>query len=86
MAGDGARRMINIISSIASEDYNIVMIDEFDNGLHYSAHKLMWKILLKAIEKPEYTVVCHHTQYRMYTKLKNRFTKRRDTSRSCQCV
>ena len=50
MAGDGARRMINIISSIASEDYNIVMIDEFDNGLHYSAHKLMWKILLKFIE------------------------------------
>lgn len=51
MAGDGARRVINIISSIASEDYNIVMIDEFDNGLHYTTHKLMWKVLLKFIEK-----------------------------------
>lgn len=51
MAGDGVRRMINIVSSIASEDYNIVIIDESDNGLHYSVHKLMWKILLKYIEK-----------------------------------
>lgn len=50
MAGDGVRRMINIISSIANEDYNIVMIDEFDNGLHYSAHKLMWKSILKFVE------------------------------------
>lgn len=51
MAGDGVRRMINIIASIGSEDYNIVIIDELDNGLHYSAHKLMWRILLKFIEK-----------------------------------
>lgn len=51
MAGDGVRRMINIVSSIASEDYHIVTIDEFDNGLHYTAHKLMWKVLLKFIEK-----------------------------------
>lgn len=51
MAGDGVRRMINIIASIASEDYNIVAIDEFDNGLHYSAHKLMWSVLLNFIKK-----------------------------------
>lgn len=51
MAGDGVRRVINIISSIASEDYNIVMIDEFDNGLYYTTHRLMWKVLLKFIEK-----------------------------------
>lgn len=50
MAGDGVRRMINIISSIANEEHNIVVIDEFDNGLHYSAHKLMWQVLLRFIE------------------------------------
>lgn len=50
MAGDGVRRMINIISSVANEDYDIVLIDELDNGLHYSAHKLMWKSMLKFIE------------------------------------
>lgn len=47
MAGDGARRMINIISTIVCEDFNIVFIDEVDNGMHYSAHKLMWKTILK---------------------------------------
>lgn len=51
MAGDGVRRMINIMATIASEDYHIVMIDEFDNGLHYTTHKLMWRVLLKFIEK-----------------------------------
>lgn len=50
MAGDGVRRMINILSTIASEDYNIVFIDEIDNGMHYSAHKLMWKTILRFIQ------------------------------------
>ena len=31
MAGDGVRRMVNIVSSIANEDYNMLLIDEFDN-------------------------------------------------------
>ena len=50
MAGDGVRRMINIISTIACEDFNIVFIDEVDNGMHYSAHKLMWKAILKFVQ------------------------------------
>lgn len=51
MAGDGVRRMINIISAIAYENCNIVLIDEIDNGMHYSAHKLMWKVVLQFIAK-----------------------------------
>lgn len=50
MAGDGARRMINILSTITSEDFNIVFIDEIDNGMHYSAHKLIWKTILRFIQ------------------------------------
>ena len=50
MAGDGVRRMINIISTIVSEDFNIVFIDEVDNGMHYSAHKLMWKTILRFVK------------------------------------
>ncbi len=50
MAGDGVRRLINILSSIACEDYDIVLIDEIDTGLHYSAHKLMWTVLLDFIK------------------------------------
>ena len=51
MAGDGVRRVLNIISTIATEDYNVVMIDEIDTGLHYSAHKLMWKAILNFVSK-----------------------------------
>ena len=51
MAGDGVRCIINIHSTVASEDYNIIMIDELNNGLHYSTHRLMWEILLKYIGK-----------------------------------
>lgn len=51
MAGDGVRRVLNIISSIATENYNVVLIDEIDTGLHYSAHKAMWKAILSFVEK-----------------------------------
>lgn len=51
MAGDGVRRVLNIVSSIATEDYNVVMIDEIDTGLHYSAHRLMWKAILDFVSK-----------------------------------
>ena len=33
MAGDGVRRAVNILSVVANEDYNMVLVDEFDNGL-----------------------------------------------------
>lgn len=51
MAGDGVRRMVGIIASIANEDNNIVLIDEIDNGLHYSAHKKMWTAIMNFVKK-----------------------------------
>lgn len=51
MAGDGVRRVLNIISSIATENYNVVIIDEIDTGLHYSAHRAMWNAILAFVEK-----------------------------------
>lgn len=43
MAGDGMRRFITIISSIANPSNKIILIDEIDNGLHHTAYKLLWK-------------------------------------------
>lgn len=51
MAGDGVRRIINILSTIVNEDYHIILVDEIDNGLHYSTHKQMWKTILNFVEK-----------------------------------
>ncbi len=51
MAGDGVRRFINIVSSIANEDYRMLLIDELDNGLHHTAHKKLWKAILQFVTK-----------------------------------
>lgn len=45
-AGDGIRRFLNIVSTIANLESKIVLIDEIENGLHYSAYKLLWQSIL----------------------------------------
>lgn len=44
--GDGIRRFLNIASTTAISKGITVCIDEIENGLHYSAYKLLWKYLL----------------------------------------
>ena len=45
MAGDGLRRYLSIIANSANPANNIILIDEIDNGLHYSAYKKLWEAL-----------------------------------------
>ena len=42
MMGDGLRRFLNIVAAAANPTNNIILIDEIDNGLHYSAYKKLW--------------------------------------------
>lgn len=49
MSGDGLKRIVTVISAIANEDYNVILIDEIDNGLHYSAHFLLWKAIFNYV-------------------------------------
>jgi AAA15 family ATPase/GTPase len=44
--GDGIRRFLNIVTAACEKDNSFVCIDEVENGLHYSAYKLLWKSLL----------------------------------------
>jgi AAA15 family ATPase/GTPase len=44
--GDGIRRFLNIIIAVYKKKGSFVCIDEIENGLHYSAYKLLWKSLL----------------------------------------
>lgn len=46
LAGDGIRKVLNIITIIADMPDSIVLIDEIENGLHYSAHKQLWESIL----------------------------------------
>ena len=45
MMGDGMRRFVNIVAASANPVNNIILIDEIDNGLHYSAYKKLWKAI-----------------------------------------
>lgn len=45
MMGDGLRRYLNIVAASANPMTNIILIDEIDNGLHYSAYKKLWEAI-----------------------------------------
>ena len=45
MQGDGLRRYLNIVAASANPMNNILLIDEIDNGLHYSAYKKLWEAI-----------------------------------------
>jgi len=48
LLGDGIRRMLNIMLSISGVNNGIALIDEIDNGLHFSTLSVLWKTVLEA--------------------------------------
>lgn len=45
MQGDGLRRYLNIVAASANPMNNILLIDEIENGLHYSAYRKLWEAI-----------------------------------------
>ena len=45
MHGDGMFRYLTIVAASANPITNIVLLDEIDNGLHYSAYKKLWEAI-----------------------------------------
>ena len=45
MHGDGMFRYLTIVAASANPISNIVLIDEIDNGLHYSVYKKLWEAI-----------------------------------------
>jgi len=54
IVGDGMRRLLSILATIADMKNGIVLIDEIENGFHYSSLAVVWKALFKACR--EYNV------------------------------
>ena len=46
--GDGVRRMLSIIATIADVKGGMIFIDEVDNGFHYSVLRELWNVILEA--------------------------------------
>jgi AAA15 family ATPase/GTPase len=48
LLGDGMRRLISILLRIANATNGVVLIDEIENGFHYSIQKAVWKAIGEA--------------------------------------
>lgn len=67
MSGDGLRRFLNIVASTANPMNNILLIDEIDNGLHYSAYKKLWEaIFALATTTNKQVFVTTHSKETLY--------------------
>ena len=51
LLGDGIRKFFTLILSIYCSKDGVLIIDEIDNGLHYSSMKTLWNIIFKVSEQ-----------------------------------
>lgn len=51
MMGDGARKILSILTSIYECKNGIVLIDELSNGFHYSVMKGVWRAIVSVAKK-----------------------------------
>lgn len=76
MTGDGLRRYLNIVACSANPKTNIIVIDEVDNGLHYSAYKKLWEAIfaLSKTTNKQVFITTHskETLYRLNEMLEER--------------
>lgn len=56
--GEGVSRLLSVALGIAACKDGIVLIDEIENGLHYSVHSAVWRGIAKASEKFNCQVIC----------------------------
>ncbi len=51
LMGEGMVKLTELVLSIARAQNGIVLIDEFENGIHYSVLVDLWKVVMKSAEK-----------------------------------
>ncbi|MBC3957668.1 AAA family ATPase [Pseudomonas triticifolii] len=49
--GDGMSRILQIILSLVNAKNNVLIIDEFENGLHWSVQAAVWSLVFKLSER-----------------------------------
>lgn len=53
VAGDGLKKFITIVAIIIANQNSVVLIDEIENGIHYSSYPILWKTLFESAQKSE---------------------------------
>lgn len=57
LMGEGIQRLLSIVAALASVAGGIILIDEIDNGLHYSALRVLWQGILTAADEYDVQVI-----------------------------
>ena len=61
--GDGISRLLSIILAIATTTNGMVLIDEFENGIHYSVMSKIWKAIGLAAREYNCQMICTTHSY-----------------------
>ena len=56
--GDGIRKVLNIVLAMYLCKNGVIMIDELENGLHYSSMPVLWKAIIAAARDFNVQVFC----------------------------
>lgn len=49
--GDGINRILTIILALVNSDSGVLLVDEFENGLHHSVQEKLWEIIFNLSQK-----------------------------------
>jgi AAA15 family ATPase/GTPase len=56
--GDGLTKLFHIALAVASAPRGVLLIDEFENGLHWSVQEKLWVALVRAARDSSVQVFC----------------------------
>ena len=63
LAGDGMNRLLSIMLSIMENPNSIILIDEIENGFHYSMYPMIWEAIANAAQKSNCQVIATTHSY-----------------------
>jgi len=63
LAGDGMNRLLFIMLSIMENPNSIILIDEIENGFHYSMYPTIWESIMNAAQKSNCQVIATTHSY-----------------------
>lgn len=65
--GDGIRRMLAIIAAISDMKGGVLLIDEIENGFHYSSLQTLWKAVFRAAQEYDVQIFATTHSYECIT-------------------
>lgn len=69
--GDGIRRTLAVLSSMYDMRDGVLLIDEIENGLHYSSIKIFWRAILELAKQFDVQIIATTHSYEAVKALKD---------------